>query len=328
MQNGNKSINENKKGLFPYLLLFIAIIAVSFAAPIVSVLQSSEFGYNVPSEVIAMYRTLFAGVIALMFALSRGEIKWIVKPTTVKRLHWIIISGILLAIHFATWFLSLEYVSVAISTTLVDTVPIFMAMFGFVFFREKINRFGIIGIIFAFIGGVLLAFATTDDTSQGNPVLGIFFALIGALTVTFYFLIGKKILQNSPLWPYFGLVNLISGISLLIYNLIRGYDLFEYTAIAFVFILLMAIGPSLIGHATYNYSLRRLPAYLVGTVIVAEPVGATILGIVILSEIPRPITVLYMFIILLGIAITSISQTTSSFKKIKLEDKKVTVNKK
>ncbi|MCK4844305.1 MAG: DMT family transporter [Candidatus Heimdallarchaeota archaeon] len=328
MQNESKSINENKKGLLPYLLLFIAIIAVSFAAPIVSVLQSSEFGYNVPSEVIAMYRTLFAGIIALIFALSRGEIKWIVEPTTVKRLHWIIISGILLAIHFATWFLSLEYVSVAISTTLVDTVPIFMAIFGFVIFKEKINWLGITGIIFAFIGGVLLAFATADDTSQANPVLGIFLALIGALTVTFYFLIGKKILQDSPLWPYFGLVNLISGISLLIYNIIRGYDLFEYTAIAFAFILLMAIGPSLIGHATYNYSLRRLPAYFVGTVIVAEPVGATILGIVILNEIPLPITVLYMFVILLGIAITSISQTTSSFKKIKLEDKKVTVNKK
>ncbi|MHA1400251.1 MAG: DMT family transporter [Candidatus Heimdallarchaeaceae archaeon] len=294
------------KRLFPYLLLFIAILSVSIAAPLVVVIHK----YNVPSEVVAMYRTLFAGIGAIFFALINKDVKWIGKKTTLRRFHWIIIAGLLLAMHFATWFLSLKYVSVAISTTLVDTVPIFMAVFGFIFFREKVNWIGILGIVIAFFGGVFLAFATTEDTSKTNPGLGIIFALIGALTVTFYFLIGKKILQDSPLWPYFGLVNLVSGISLMIYCVIRNYS-FSYPAIAFLFITLMAAGPSLIGHATYNYSLRRLPAFIVGTIIVAEPIGATILGIIFLGQIPHPITILYAVIILLGIVLTSLSQNLS-----------------
>ncbi len=129
---------ENPSTLFQKLLpniqLFIAIIAVSFSAIIVVLLLDRD----VPSEVTAMYRTLFAGVGALLLSLRKKKISWITKKSTLKRIHWIILAGVLLAIHFATWFISLEYVSVAISTTLVDTVPIFLAVFGFIIFREKV----------------------------------------------------------------------------------------------------------------------------------------------------------------------------------------------
>jgi len=304
----------------PYLLLLLAIIAVSFSAVIVVVLIDK----GVPPEVTAMYRTLFAGVGALILSLYKKKIKWICKRETVNRYHWIFLSGFLLAVHFATWFISLDYVNVAISTTIVDTVPIFLAIFGFVFFKEKIKVIGIVGIVIAFSGGVLLAlFSPNSGSPQSNLLLGIMLSLVGALTVTFYFLIGKKILQDSPLWPYFALVNLSSGIVLLIYNLIQRYyilnpeyELFRFQNPGLVFGLLIAsaLGPSLVGHATYNYSLRKLPAYVVGVAILGEPIGATILGVLIFplfelpNQMPDLITILFAVIILLGIALTSLSQ--------------------
>jgi drug/metabolite transporter (DMT)-like permease len=337
---------ENTTPLFqrsiPYFQLFIAIIAVSFSAIIVVLLLDRK----VPSEVTAMYRTLFAGIGALLLSIPKKKISWITKKTTLKKLHWIILAGVLLAIHFATWFISLEYVSVAISTTLVDTVPIFLAIFGFVFFREKVSVFGIIGIAIAFVGGTLLAFASNvphisqyivsninenllsfvqhnGSETQLGSILGIIFSLVGAITVSFYFLIGKKMLQDSPLWPYFALVNLTSFLSLLIYCLIMGYKLFSYTAIAYLLLLVAALGPSLIGHATYNYSLRKLPAFVVGVAILGEPVGATILGVIILGQKPDLITILYAGLILLGIILTSISQNLKIdlFKKRKEKEK-------
>jgi len=289
----------------PYLQLFIAIISVSFSAIIVVYLIK----LGVPPAVTAMYRTFFAGIGALILSLYKKRIKWIGKKTTIKRYHWIALSGLLLAVHFATWFISLEYVNVAISTTLVDAVPIFLAIFGFIFFKEKINVIGIVGIGIAFTGGALLAFSSPVAESR-NLLLGIMFSLIGALTVTFYFLIGKKILQDSPLWPYFALVNLASAIFLLFYNLLVGYELFRYSAIVYLLFIVSALGPSLIGHATYNYTLKRLPAFVVGVVILGEPIGATILGVLIfpLTQTPELITILFALIILAGIVITSISQ--------------------
>ncbi|MHA1199162.1 MAG: DMT family transporter [Candidatus Heimdallarchaeaceae archaeon] len=306
--NTEEEVTLFRKSL-PYLQLFIAIISVSFSAIIVVYL----IGKGVPPEITAMYRTLFAGIGALIFSLYKKKIKWIGEKTTLSRYHWILLSGLLLAVHFATWFISLNYVKVAISTTMVDTVPIFLALFGFIFFKEKIKAAGIIGIIIAFTGGVLLAFFSDDaGSTHSNLLLGIMFSLIGALTVTFYFLIGKKILKDSPLWPYFALVNLSSGIFLLFYNLIRGYEFFRFQDPALVFglLILSALGPSLIGHATYNYSLRKLPAYVVGVAILGEPIGATILGVLIFpfTQTPDPITILFAVIILLGIVLTSVSQ--------------------
>ncbi len=307
----------------PYLLLLLAIIAVSVAAVIVVLIQR----YNMPSEVIAMYRTFFAGMGALLLSFINKKHKWIGKKSTLKSLHWVFLAGLFLAIHFATWFLSLEYVSVAISTTFVDTVPIFMAIFGFLLFKEKINVIGITGIIITIIGGVLLAFSANDATNSyafdQSSIIGIILAIIGALTVTFYFLIGKKVLRDSPLWPYFGLVNISAAFSLLVYNIIRGYPLFHYSFIAFLLVGLMALGPSLIGHATYNYSLRRIPAFIIGTIIVAEPIGATILGIFILGQIPSVTVIFFALIILLGIALTSISKILEKNWKKRLEKKEI-----
>lgn len=295
----------------PYLQLFIAIISVSFSAIIVVYL----IDLGVPPAVTAMYRTFFAGIGALILSLYRKKIKWITEKNTIKRYHWIFFSGILLAVHFATWFISLEYVNVAISTTLVDAVPIFLAIFGFIFFKEKINAIGIFGIGIAFTGGVLLAFASPGGDNV-NLLLGIMFSLVGALTVTFYFLIGKKILQDSPLWPYFALVNLVSAFSLLIYNLIvkwtsiEEYEIFKFSGIVYLLFVVSALGPSLIGHATYNYTLRKLPAFVVGVAILGEPIGATILGVLIfpLTQTPEVITILFALIILAGIVLTSVSQ--------------------
>jgi drug/metabolite transporter (DMT)-like permease len=314
--------NQKKlyKRFLPYILLFVAIISVSFSAIIVVFLIEKK---GVPPTVTAMYRTFFAGIGALIISLYKKKITWVTKKDTVKRYHWIVLSGILLAVHFATWFISLEYVNVAISTTLVDAVPIFLAIFGFIFFKEKINLIGIIGIGIAFTGGVLLAFASPSG-SNNALLLGILFSLIGALTVTFYFLIGKKILQDSPLWPYFALINLVSAISLLLYNLIRGYEFFKYDAVVFILFLASALGPSLIGHATYNYSMKKLPAFVVGVAILGEPIGATILGVLILpaTQTPEIITILFALIIIAGIVLTSVSQhiKLKKFRKIEKEE--------
>ncbi len=319
----DSSTNKDKRKKWfkkwkPFLLLFIAIIAVSFAAPIVVILQNN----SVPSVMIASYRTLFAGVGALIIASLNRDLKWIKISSTIKRSHWLFIAGLLLAIHFATWFLSLAYISVAISTTLVDTVPIFMAIFGFIIFKEKVNLMGVIGIILAVIGGMLLSFSTSNvDLINNSNIIGIALALTGALAVTFYFLIGKRILQDSPLWPYFGIVNLVSGVVLLIYSLIMHYSL-VYSPIVFFYIVILAVGPSLIGHATYNYSLRNIAAFVVGTVIIAEPVGATILGIIFLHQIPDTISLLYALIIIAGILLTSISNVKNEKKKAETNNNK------
>jgi len=306
----NNEIEKSKFQLIlPYLLLFIAVVSVSFSAIIVVELNET---YGVRYEVTAMYRTFFAGIGALLLSFRKKKINWIFQKSTLRKSHWYILAGLLLAIHFASWFVSLGFTSIAISTTLVDTVPIFLAVFGYIFFKEKINYIGMIGIGLAVTGGILLAFSSTDGiNAQSNQLFGVILSLIGALTVAFYFLIGKKVLQDAPLWPYFALVNLSSAFFLFIYCLIyskfEAFELYVFPLIVFVLFLLSAIGPSLIGHATYNYSLKKLPAFVVGVAILGEPIGATILAMIFSNQFPALFSILYAGIIIIGVVITFLS---------------------
>jgi len=307
----NKTNEKSKfQVILPYLLLFIAVVAVSFSAIIVVELNET---YGVKYEVTAMYRTLFAGIGALLLSFRKKKINWVFQKSTLRKSHWYVLAGLLLAIHFASWFVSLGFTSIAISTTLVDTVPIFLAVFGYLFFKEKINYIGMIGIGIALTGGVLLAFSSTNDTTtQSNPMFGVILSLIGALTVAFYFLIGKKILQDAPLWPYFALVNLSSAFFLFVYCSIYSkfgdFELFVFPPLVFVLFIVSAMVPSLIGHATYNYSLKKIPAYVVGVAILGEPIGATIFAIFFFDQFPKPLSILFAGVILVGVAITSLSK--------------------
>jgi len=63
--------------------------------------------------------------------------------------------------------------------------------------------------------------------------------------------------------------------------------------------------PQLVGHSSYNYALRFLPPTYVAIVALAEPIGASLLALVVLHEVPRPLTIVGAIVILIGIGLAS-----------------------
>jgi drug/metabolite transporter (DMT)-like permease len=99
-------------------------------------------------------------------------------------------------------------------------------------------------------------------------------------------------------------------------------ELFAFPPIVYVLFIVSAIGPSLIGHATYNYSMKQLPAFVVGVAILGEPIGATILAIFFFDRYPEPLSILYAGIILIGVVITSVSKNLQLYVSTKRRMKK------
>jgi drug/metabolite transporter (DMT)-like permease len=79
-----------------------------------------------------------------------------------------------------------------------------------------------------------------------------------------------------------------------------------YPANVFVYLLLLAILPQLVGHSSYNYALRFLPPTYVAIVALAEPIGASLLALVVLHEVPPVLTIVGAIVILIGIGIASV----------------------
>jgi drug/metabolite transporter (DMT)-like permease len=254
-----------------YFLLPIGIIAISTASIFIKLCVA-------PALIIATYRMTLASLILLPFASYRTV--W--KEWNKNEIGWLILSGILLAFHFAFWIASLKYTSVASSVVLVTTNPIFVGIGAFFFFKEPIRLNLILGIILSVLGSGLISFG--DVTISGETLIGDGLALLGAIAASGYLLIGRKMRKVQDLFSYIFPVYSIAAVVLAILSLSFRKHFFSYSSSTYLFLFLLAIIPQLIGHTTFNWALKYLPASMVAITILGEPIGSTILAYFILSE--------------------------------------------
>ncbi len=253
------------------LLLFVGITATSSASIFIKLSDA-------PALIISAYRMVLASLILVPFAYRQKVWGVWSKP----EIGWLLLSGVFLALHFAFWISSLKYTSVASSVVLVDTHPIFVGIGSWIFLRERPGIRLIIGICLTILGSLVISLGDTS-LSQG-ALLGDGLALLGAMTVSGYFLIGRKLRRGQNLLAYIFPVYSTAGIVLVLLAFLFGDPFFGYTCSNYLLFFLLALIPQLIGHTTFNWALKYIPASLVAITILAEPVGSTVLAFFILGE--------------------------------------------
>ncbi len=221
--------------------------------------------------------------------------------TTPKQLYSLgIAAGLCLAIHFASWITSLAYTSVAASTALVTTNPVWVALLSWVWLGERPRRSTILGVGIAVLGGVLIAHTGKTDTAS-HPWLGNGLALIGAWSVSVYLLLATIAQRRGVSLQHYMLVVYISAtIVLCPIPLCLGTGYAGYSWAVYLWIALMAMIPQLIGHTVLNWSVRWLPPTHVTLVILLEPVIASILAYLVFQELPHTLVIVGGAILLLG----------------------------
>ncbi len=280
--------------LNPKLALAVGIAAVSTASILIRFSESNPL-------IIAGYRMAFASL--LMSILSVGSLNQIRGLSDAERAV-LILSGLSLAVHFGTWTASLEYTSVAASTVIVDSSPIFVVLLSYLVLGEGVNTREAAGIAISFLGASIIAMGHLDMSSN---LFGDFLALVGSISLAVYLVAGRRLRGKLDLAPYTASVYGISGIILLLAASAAGIPLAGYPLREWTIFLALALIPSGLGHNSYNYALKYLKASVVSVSILGEPIGASILAAILLRELPRVTTVIGGALVLGGIyaAVTS-----------------------
>ncbi len=229
------------------------------------------------------------------------------KPSQLSpgALRYAAAAGICLAVHFATWITSLSFTSIAASTTLVTTNPVWVALLCWLWFKEKLTRLTVLGIGVAFVGGVLIALGDTGAVSAGNnPPLGNFLALVGAWMASLYFLLGREAQRRGlGIGSYVVVAYSTGALVLLPLPLIVGSNYVGYPVAVYAYILLMAVLSQVVGHTTLNWAVRWISPTLVTLAILFEPVGSSFLGYLIFNEVPGLLVLVGAGVLLSGVAI-------------------------
>ena len=264
---------HHKPKMNPYLALAIGVASVSFSAILVKLASA-------PSGIIAFYRLLFTVLLMLPVFL----IKYRHELKLIRKKDWLlsIAAGVFLAFHFILWFESLNYTSVASSTVLVTLQPLFAFAGAYFFFKERFSLRAIGSGVIAIAGSFVISWG--DFRISGMALWGDILALIACALVTGYLLFGQSVVKRISSITYTFVVYSISAITLFVYVLIKGEALAPYAVEDWIYFILLAIFPTLLGHSLFNWALKWLSTTTISMAILLEPVGATVLAYFILDE--------------------------------------------
>jgi len=289
----------------PYVALAIAICAISTGAILVRLSDA-------PASVAAFYRVLFTTLPLLPIAVYRYREQF--RQIRRRDFAFAVLSGFALAVHFAAWFESLEWTSVAASVTFVQSQPVFVAIGAWALLSERITRRMTAGILIG-VGGMIVM--SLGDLLGGvlvgpNPLLGNSLALIGAVMAAGYVLAGRSLRQRIQLIPYVVVVYSVCTLCLLGFVLLQGNALGGYSSREWLIFAGLAVGPGLLGHTVINWTLEHLESSVVSVSLLGEPVGATLLAMLLLAEMPTIYTVLGGVVVLSGIYLTALERERSN----------------
>ncbi len=281
--------NRNEERIYIYLV--IAVIVISFAAIMIKLATA-------PPLIIAFYRMFFSSIILTPIFLYKYK-----KQYRLFFNYRIILAGIALAFHFVFWITAFEFTSVANAVIFVALQPLFTLFLEYLFSREDLKRKTVIGVILAIVGSIIIS--AGDINILFSRVWGDILALIGGFFAAIYLFIGRNLREKVDYFPYIYVIYVYAALCIALCIVFTGFSFTGYTDINYLYFLGLALGPTLIGHSIFNYSVRFVPASIVSLSFLLEPLITTVLARLILKEVIASATIYGGIIILSGIYVAT-----------------------
>lgn len=265
-----------------------------------------------PSLILVLYRVGMAAALLAPYTLlrHREELRTLARREVLLCLA----SGAFLGLHFAAYFESLRWTSIASSVVLVDTEVLFVALGTVLVLRQRLSGRAWLAVALAFGGSVVIAMA---DTAVGpDAVRGDIIALSGALCMAVYTMIGAVCRKNISTTVYTFLVYCSAALTVLVIAFFSGLPLAGYGAENVLTAFGMAVFCTLLGHSVFSWGLKYLPPAFISTAKLLEPVFASVWGLALFGERPGLLTLLGGAVIIAGVALYSRTTGRETERKV------------
>lgn len=236
---------------------------------------------------LALLRFLMASIAMIpvyLYQSPRSKISWKVWPGL------FLIGAIGMGIYNIVLNIGEITVSASIASFIASQMPVATIIVAMFVFHERITPFSWVGIIISIVGIALIAFGETHELGHFN--IGILFVVMAVFCGSFYAVFQKHLLKKvKPLeltaWAmWFGTLSLMGYAPTLIHEVIHQQP-WNFFSPAY-----LGIGSGVIGYACWSYGFKHFPATKAASFLFGMPIVATIVGWILLSEVPTMISLI------------------------------------
>lgn len=249
-----------------YLFLALGLVVLSQSGNIIRLGDAHPVA-------IAAWRLLLATV--LLAPLAGRDLSKLTKLTG-KDTLLLVGAGLALATHFMAWIAAVQHTTVANAATFFATNPVLTALLGFLFFRERLSARLLASIGLGIAGVAVLGWS--DLSFSPEHLLGDGLALVCSVLFTFYFLLGKRLRKVLPTTTYVAAVYGVAAAFAFAALLVLDLPVLRYDGRTWLCFVLMALGPTMIGHTSFNHALAHLKASWISASTLCEPLLAGIVA--------------------------------------------------
>jgi drug/metabolite transporter (DMT)-like permease len=281
------------------LIFSACVLGISFAALFV------RWALPAPPVITGFYRMLFAGlIVGVWLVATRRPVVWRGRAA-----FYAACSGACFGTDLALWHTSIVHTSVALSTLLVNTTPIYVGLYATLVLRESLDRRFTTGAGLALLGTVVLLGVPEEGAGQ---LAGAALALFAAVFYAGYLLLMRAARQGgvdavSALF----VMTACAAAALAGYGWLGGDAFAGFPTSSWLAMLGAATVTQIGGVMGIIWTLRFLPATIASVALLAQPVGTAILGWLLLGEAIGPVQVVGGATVLAGIVLASRSAALS-----------------
>lgn len=282
--NGDKRKNA-------YLLIVLGVLCIGTGPIFVKFISG-------PGSLIAFYRLLFAAIFLTLPVLIRNRKQ--PKHIPGKIAAGAILGGVVFAINIALWVTALSMTTASKVTLLDNTAPIWVGLIGWLLMGKRENWLYWVGLLVTFLGAGMMIDITHFQFNSQQGVGDLLAAACG-ITYAFYLLMTNRIRNHMDSVTYSWILACSGTLTLLLFNLLAGYLSQYMTGKSLLLIFAMAISSQVLGWILINQALGMLPVVYASVILLGQPIVATLLGILILREIPTLLQSIGGILCLVGI---------------------------
>lgn len=242
--------------------LGIGILGIGTSGPLIAL-------STMPVPTLIFWRNLGGAILTAPFALRHRQ--W----SNRVGLKWSVLAGVLLALHFSGFFLSMRMTSVAAGTAIVALQPIFAALFV-KFSGGHIPSRAWLGMAVSFAGVLLIS--GVDLHISLRSFLGDLASFISAALAALYMMAGSRAQETIETTTYTTVCYFVCAITVLPISLFSGMQIVHFSAREWWIAVGLILGAQILGHTMFNSALKRVSPAIVSLIIFFEVPTSAILA--------------------------------------------------